>query len=97
VIAQSPTGWVDTRLKTAFLKLQLECPHNDLGKKPCFVNADGHDTNTRNNEATKLCEENNIALICPPAHTSAASRGGTQQVRVGVRLRVRVRVRVTQG
>ena len=80
VIAQSPKGWVDTRLKTAFLQLQLDCPDLDVGERPCWFNVDGHDTNTRNADLRDKCEANKIGLIAPPSHTSAASHGRTQQM-----------------
>jgi hypothetical protein len=80
VIAQSPKGWVDTRLKTAFLQLQLDCPDLPVGQKPCFFNVDGHSTNTRNESMRDLCIANKIGLIAPPSHTSAASHGRTQQM-----------------
>ena len=87
VIAQSPTGWVDTRLKTAFLRLQVQSAAVPaVGAQPCWFNVDGHDSNTRNDELRDLCIENRIGLICPPSHTSAASRGRTQQCDLPARL-----------
>ena len=79
VIAQSPNGWVDKRLKTAFFQLQLDCPHLPVGTRPCWFNLDGHDTNTRNPDLERLASENDVGLVATPAHTSAASHGRTQQ------------------
>lgn len=79
MLAQSPNGWVDRRLKTAFFQLQVDCPDNPVGEEPCWFNWDGHDSNTRNSELRDLCIANRVGGICPPSHTSAAKRGRTQQ------------------
>ena len=80
VLAQSPSGWVDTRLKAAFLKLQLECPHNPLGSAPKVINVDGHGSNTNNEEMREDAIKAKIWMGCPPSHTSAPVNGrGTQQ------------------
>ena len=86
VIAQSPNGWVDKRLKAAFFKLQVECPHNQIGVKPTVINCDGHDSNTRNVEMRDDAIAADVFMMCPPSHTSAATHGGTQQCDLGARV-----------
>jgi hypothetical protein len=86
VIAQSPNGWVDKRIKAAFFKLQLACPENELGSKPFVMNCDGHDSNTRNCELRDEAVAAKVFLMCPPSHTSAATHGGTQQCDLGARI-----------
>ena len=83
VIAQSPNGWVDKRLKAAFFKLQVECPNIPLGQRPFVINCDGHDSNTRNQELREDAIKVDCFVACPPSHTSAATHGGTQQCDLG--------------
>ena len=70
---------MNTNLKTAFFKLQLDSKDCPIGQRPLVVQCDGHSTNTYNLALAKLAVLHNVLLICPPAHTSAPKAGGTQQ------------------
>jgi hypothetical protein len=82
-IAQSPTGWVDMRLKTAFFKLQIASPDVPIGQRPVAGNVDGHITNTHNPEMRALMVKHKARarahLLAPRArllarHARASSR-----------------------
>ena len=89
VLAQSPSGWMDNRLKLAFWQLQLACPRLQFGKRPTGMNFDGHVTNTSNLPLTELMQAKRILGHVPPAHTSAqkaADAPSTQQCDKSVQL-----------
>jgi hypothetical protein len=86
-IAQSPTGWIDKRLKAAWFKMLLAMPEMPVGKGQAKVfNFDGHSTNTHNAEMHEAMWESQIFSSCPPSHTSAGKAGGTQQLDLAMRL-----------
>ena len=70
-LATSPTGWVDTKLKLAFIRLQIDDARLAFGVNPCVLNFDGHSTNTKSEELSKLLQDAKILGICPPSHSSA--------------------------
>jgi len=59
-IAQSATGWVNTKLKTEYMQLQYKDADVPIGNRPSAGNADGHTTNTSNVELTNDLIENEV-------------------------------------
>ena len=86
VVAQSSSGWINNKLKTAFVQYNLDDDECPLGKRPLWINADGHVSQTHNYELSLLARKHKFGLACPPAHTSAANIGGTQQCDQSARL-----------
>ena len=61
-LAQSPSGWADTRIKLCFFNLQVECPLVPIGNEPTAGNADGHETNTNNLQMTRRMREVEVSV-----------------------------------
>ena len=59
-IAQSSSGWINQKLKTEFIRLNMEDPECAMGSRPTAGNADGQLTNTRNEELSRMCIDKQV-------------------------------------
>ena len=77
IVAQSPNGWITNDLKVAIVKQWIQSPATSLGTKPSVMNADGHESNTKQEELSRMMQVAQSLFAITPAHCTAK---GLQQL-----------------